>query len=424
MNFKKHNLYYNTILAFFMISLCFGTTMLLISSSSNQSLKFPKSASNGVSHYDILQSVEYKVEMNYTVSKESFGLTRFYYKIPRIDNRTPYSTLTRYCPPYQESELLYNNKYSISGGSSISKSINLHDRFNNTYDAVNITMSRGDSLKLSQEYNVTLNQVSFSNISDSDIGTYDTSDIMFELYCNQSVQFFNTSDPDLISISNLIVDGGDNPVEKAYKIINWIGSNINYESQTEEKGASWAYDNSKGDCSEYADLMITLLRIQNIPARKIVGLIVSNDPTYRPSAGDELIYTFSNSEDTVMGHAWIEYYVPNIGWIACDPTWNGPYDYFNRIDYLRFGFTVGSWIRDGSGTLASEFPFPMGYSGTDYNFELKLTVLGTKLSPLPPSIWDLLILLIIIFAIVGVVGFTIYIIIKILRHRKKSTVNY
>lgn len=298
----------------------------------------PNAASSSVSKYNILQSVKYNVKMNYTSEGSQSGT--YPYKIPRINDRTPNSTLTRYCPPYQESTLLYNNKFTIEGGSS-EKKVGVHDRFNNTYDAANISKGFLGSfkMKLSQEYNVTLNQVSYSNISDSDIGNYDYADIMFDLYCNNSDYYnMNTSDPEL---RNLVLGGGnqvgivptDNPVEKARKIINWISSNINYTEQDKEKGASWAFDERKGDCSEYADLMITLLRILNIPARKVTGLLVSNDPSFRPFVGDQLDYTFSNlpgKETNVMGHAWIEYYVPSIGWIACDPTWHGYYNYLDR----------------------------------------------------------------------------------------------
>jgi transglutaminase-like putative cysteine protease len=405
--------------------------VIFITSNSPKSSKSPHTAESGVSHYDILQSVKYNVEYNYTASGTQIG--NYSYKIPRLNDRSPNSTLTQYCPPYQESDLLYNNNLSltVSGGSAVEKVE--YDRFNNTYNSVNISLEHfldSFDLKLSQEYNITLNQISFSGISDSDIGTYDNSSLLYDLYCNTTDHYnMNTSDSDLINLVNnsgnpVGISESDNPIEKARKIINWISSNIEYEAQSENKGASWAYDNRKGDCSEYADLMITLLRIKGIPARKVTGLLVSNNPNFRPSVGEELVYTFSNSEDSIMGHAWMEYYVPNIGWIACDPTWHSHYDYFNQIDYLRFGLTVGSWMKDASGEGVSEFPFPMGYSNTNFDFELKLTILETNLLPLGPDMWEILFFTIISIAIVGALGVAAYIIYKALQRRKQRKISY
>ncbi len=50
--------------------------------------------------------------------------------------------------------------------------------------------------------------------------------------------------------------------------------------------------------------------------------------------------TSSNNE--ILGHAWVEYYISGLGWIASDPTWgNG---YFSNIDFLRFSLNNGAWF--------------------------------------------------------------------------------
>jgi hypothetical protein len=175
-------------------------------------------------------------------------------------------------------------------------------------------------------------------------------------------------------------------VEKASKIITWISNNIEYNGSmpSQEKGASWAYDKLEGDCSEYSDLMITLLRIQQIPARKVTGFVASNRIPFFPSVGDELSFTFSRTEATILAHAWIEYYIPNYGWIECDPTWHSPpySSYFNTIDYLRFRFNVGEWFEDAEGDNVSEYPNPPSiYIYTDsYEYEFKATIVATDYS--------------------------------------------
>ncbi|MBA3603925.1 MAG: class II glutamine amidotransferase [Parachlamydiaceae bacterium] len=62
-----------------------------------------------------------------------------------------------------------------------------------------------------------------------------------------------------------------------------------------------------GVCQDFANLFICLARLLNIPARYRVGYI----------------YTGSEYENKQQGdatHAWVELYLPNIGWMGFDPT--------------------------------------------------------------------------------------------------------
>ena len=90
----------------------------------------------GVSNYTISQSVTYEVTLNFTLTHK-FGPSDYYFKFARLDNRVPNSSSTRYCPPYQESELKYSN---ITGYESSEILEGHQDRFNNTYDSFNATL--------------------------------------------------------------------------------------------------------------------------------------------------------------------------------------------------------------------------------------------------------------------------------------------
>ena len=97
-----------------------------------------------------------------------------------------------------------------------------------------------------------------------------------------------------------------------------------------------------------------------------------------------------------MGHAWVEYYVPDTGWIACDPTWN----YFNRIDFLRLNLNVGANFFFPPYSTVSEFLNP-SFSYTlgavfEYDYTIKITVIESTLIPSLVSPMTVLIIIIIV----------------------------
>jgi len=369
----------------------------------NSSIKL--STVDGVSNYEIVQSVTYEVEVNFTLTHNSFGGPgengQYWFQFSRFDDRQPTESLTQFVPPYQESELVFSK---ITGASDIPYT--LQDRFNNTYDIFNNTLAPTESITLSQKYHLKLNEISFTNANMSEIGVYDTSDEMFDLYCNNSETYYEKDDPNINATSFSIVNLGDNPITKATKICNWVSDYLTYDDTlpAQEMGASWALNNSRGDCSEYSSLMITLLRCQGIPARKVTGFVISTDSSLRPYVGQQWNYYLNDQEvSTFLGHAWVEYYVPNIGWIACDPTWNSDGDYTNKVDYLRINLNVGAWFSIPKITYdESEFPHPcivyQELSDKSYRYSLKVTVLNTNLLPDYVLIW-----VIIISSVAGVI---------------------
>jgi len=342
--------------------------------------------SSSVSKYTINNYVTYDVEINMSLVQTAGTNVNYFFKYARLNDRQPNNPLTRDTPEYQRSTLLYSSITGYNVGELLE---NHTDKFNNTYDSFNATFTGSGSVKLSQKYRVTINEIAFGSISSGDIGAYDMSDPIFDLYCNNSEPFYNITDPDLISLSNSLSSGLTNPVDKANVIFNWVYNNIEYTLVGEEMGASWAYANLAGDCSEYSSLMVTLLRIQGIPARKVTGHCVSVQVPFYPRVGD--IYNFDlytdnslsgfTGSNTPYGHAWMEYYVPNIGWIACDPTW-GP-GYFNRMDYQRLTHNIGAYFFYPPSQNYSEFSNPTLYftytaaPTYTFNYDVKLTVVDT-----------------------------------------------
>ena len=86
------------------------------------------------------------------------------------------------------------------------------------------------------------------------------------------------------------------------------------------------------------------------------------------------------AENPVNLHAWLEYYIPSLGWLICDPTWSDSGNaYFSSLDCIHFKMTVGSWF------AAPHYPYYIGYRNTlnplgefihlyDYNFYFEVTI--------------------------------------------------
>lgn len=69
------------------------------------------------------------------------------------------------------------------------------------------------------------------------------------------------------------------------------------------------YCTRRGVCQDFANLFICLARLLNIPARYRVGYIYT---------GTE----YENKQQGDATHAWVELYLPNVGWMGFDPTNN------------------------------------------------------------------------------------------------------
>ena len=91
---------------------------------------------------------------------------------------------------------------------------------------------------------------------------------------------------------------------------NYVTQTVDYDNLkigilNKRQGALNTLKGGSSVCMEYSDLFTTILRAQGIPARAAFG------------------YGFDHrSRDASQeGHQWVEVYLPNVGWVAVDPTW-------------------------------------------------------------------------------------------------------
>lgn len=114
-----------------------------------------------------------------------------------------------------------------------------------------------------------------------------------------------SDDPQIVAKANELVSNTATQVEAMDAIQTWVGGNIGYDYTFSLPGdASSVFRNRSGICSGYANLIVALLRASGIPARVRIGCVAK----WGWGVGDE-----------GGRHAWIEVYLPDMGWVASDP---------------------------------------------------------------------------------------------------------
>ena len=85
-------------------------------------------------------------------------------------------------------------------------------------------------------------------------------------------------------------------------IVGFVRDHLDYELQTETRGALWALENGRGDCTEYATLAVALAQAADIPAR-VTGV-------------ENMVSTSGSS--TYDNHSAAEFWVEGSGWTPVD----------------------------------------------------------------------------------------------------------
>lgn len=101
--------------------------------------------------------------------------------------------------------------------------------------------------------------------------------------------------------------------EAVTRILAYIDSDFTYTSGAThvDTPLSEIFQQRRGVCQDFAHVMIALCRAIGIPARYVSGYFWI-DPQIKKAAAD----------DNTASHAWVECFLPGIGWVGYDPTHN------------------------------------------------------------------------------------------------------
>lgn len=104
---------------------------------------------------------------------------------------------------------------------------------------------------------------------------------------------------------------GEDPLQQLFFLNNAISQNFRYLPQSTDADSpiDEALQIRAGVCQDFSHIMIALVREIGIPCRYVSGYLF-----HRTDASDR------SAEDAT--HAWVEAYLPELGWIGFDPTNN------------------------------------------------------------------------------------------------------
>ncbi|MES9991483.1 MAG: DUF3488 and transglutaminase-like domain-containing protein [Candidatus Thiodiazotropha sp.] len=129
-------------------------------------------------------------------------------------------------------------------------------------------------------------------------------------------------DPRIIELSKGVAEPYDNQFAKAIALEQFLRNNYDYDfdsiftSQQHTPLSRFLFETKKGHCEYFASALAIMLRTQGIPSRLVTGFSATNQ---NPLTGYYDIYALD-------GHAWVEAYVDEIGWLELEPTayYDGP----------------------------------------------------------------------------------------------------
>lgn len=114
-----------------------------------------------------------------------------------------------------------------------------------------------------------------------------------------------SANPQIMALAGELSQGKNTACQQVRAFYDYIGNELVYTYNGENWGAQAALGPMGADCTEFASLLVALSRAEGIPARYFEGLLYLKAETKSLAR---------------MEHAWVDVYMPGIGWVSLDPT--------------------------------------------------------------------------------------------------------
>ena len=171
------------------------------------------------------------------------------------------------------------------------------DEVGNRYAEFDLSdMPAGTTVEIRLEYRVTVHELAYD--LDGCSGGMPDEFTQAELH-------IESNNPQIVALSQAQSEGKGTVCEQVRAFYDHVGNHLVYSFNGADWGAQAALGEMGADCTEYASLMIALSRAAGIPARYLEGLWARGEAAH---------------DDARTEHAWLEVYLPGVGWRPMDPT--------------------------------------------------------------------------------------------------------
>jgi len=188
------------------------------------------------------------------------------------------------------------------------------DEENNWHGVFDVgDLQPGQSKSLSIEL-IYIENIYTPNIPENEVGTI--ADVPAELspYL-EAHEYWEVDNPIIQQRATQIVGTETNAYEVARLIVEYVSDYVTYVITSQRQGALQTLSSRLGDCDCFSDLTIAMSRAVGLPARMDLGW---------------------GYQENLIGHAWVEFYLPRKGWQPADPTWaKTSGDYLFQLDPIR-----------------------------------------------------------------------------------------
>jgi transglutaminase-like putative cysteine protease len=204
------------------------------------------------------------------------------------DAQNLWVTLIRDFPPYQSAQLrgIHPSKYKL-----------VTDEYGNQYAQFDLSDHPvGTKITVTIDYHVVVYGRRF------ELGACQ-GDTLEEFI--QPELHIESANPQIKALSEALSRGRSSSCEQVRSFYDYAGDELIYSYNQKDWGAQATFGEMGADCTEYTSLVIALSRAAGIPARYYEGLLYMDN---------------NQGEIAQTEHAWLDVYLPNIGWVPLDPT--------------------------------------------------------------------------------------------------------
>ena len=231
----------------------------------------------------------YTVKHSFRKTAEGKKVNTIFFSVPRSND-------------YQEISNYYNSKGEM-----------LFDTITNEWylkwDLSNdMSTESGEWFQISFEFDCIAKSTEFTTQIVGEIYPYKPASTIHKMYTAGWYDEIDLNNPTLLNVSKEIWDKSTDIYDYARKCFEYVDVNFYYtDKYNYTVPLTFLLETGGGNCFQFSQILITLLRMKNIPARYV----------------------------RTWQHTWAEFFLENYGWIPVDPTFSlfgiAPSGYSNEI---------------------------------------------------------------------------------------------